>query len=206
MTLYYLAAHSSLWIVNALYFIAICFQIYRNYKERSVKGLSDLMLFGYVCAYVAQIFYVFTMNLPTSCQVMIPLCLWAVVIMVVQRFIYRFGKGYMHTFVLSYIFFLTVVIIAVPIAYHYRHLVGEISGWIAFVLWAVYQIPQMIKIYHEKSTKGFSLSFVVTMTLAGIVELISSLILKLPLASIVTIVRGIIFNGIFLAQFYVYRY
>ena len=201
----HLFAHSSLWIINVVYFIAIWFQIYCNYKRQSVKGLSDLMLFGYLAAYVAQTFFIFTTDFPISAQFMVPLSMWAVVMMVVQRFMYSFGKGYIQTFVGSYMVFLTIVVCCVPLAYHYPDQVNYYSGWAATFLWALFPIPQMIKMYQTKSTEGFSFSFVLIMTLGGVFEFISSIILRLPLPMMITIVRSFLCNLIFCIQFYLYN-
>lgn len=199
-------AYYILWVVNTVYFFGIGFQIRANYKCQSAKGLSDLWLMGYVIAYITQILYTFALDLPLPCKVMLPLCLSEVLFIVLQRFYYHPMNEDERLLALSYFFLFIISLSSIPLTYAYPIFIGNFTGWIATVMWSIFIIPQVMKMYRTKSTAGYSLGYLSVMTFGGVLELISSLTLGLPLQSIASIVRGLIVSAIIGVQFFIYRH
>ena len=192
-----------MWLVNVLYFFGLMPQIYLNHKLKSVSGMSDFMLFGIFSGYATSIFYVFCLNLPGSYKVFFPLGFMATGVMVGQRFYY--DKECRISLFCTYMFFLALCVLCIPLSFKYTNWVGHAAGWIAMGIWAVYQLPQAVKMYLERSTRGFSFAFATLMAAGVLTELISATILSLPLQTILSNTRGLLAYVIFCIQFYVYN-
>ena len=193
----------SMWLVNTLFFVGLLPQIALNYRLKSARGISDLMLLGLLAGYTAFLFYVFGLNLPLSYKILTPLTVIATVIMVVQRFYYDWARDGKIFF--SYLIFGGTCLMTVPFMFTYARPIGNVMGWVTTVIWAVYQIPQGVKIYLAKSTRGFSFAFASIMALGVFIEFISALILDLPIQTIVSTLRGLAAYGIYCILFYIYR-
>lgn len=192
----------STWIVKLLFFVGLLPQIYINYKLRSTSGMSDWMLLGYFNGYLLTTFYVFCLDLPPSYKLMVPLSLFAVFLLVIQRFSYdKDRQGSIRYYVVSIAF----AMIALVLAFKHPTFVGHLSGWLAVGIWTLYQIPQVAKIYHEKSVVGYSFLLVTAIGLGNFAEVITAYVLDLPGQTIVSSLRGIIIYLIFLVEFIVYR-
>lgn len=194
----------SMWIVNTLFFVGLWPQIALNYRLKSASGISDLMLFGLLAGYTAFLFYVFGLNFPLSYKVIVPLTVIAVVIMVIQRFYYDWGRDGKMFF--GYLIFGGICLALFPVFFIYPIIIGNIMGWVATAIWGVYQIPQGVKVILAKSTRGFSFAFASIMALGVFVELISAVILDLPIQTIISTLRGLAAYGIYCILFYMYRH
>lgn len=163
-------AHLSVWVVHFLYFVGLLPQIIVNYKLKSSRGLSDLMLSGYFVGYLFVNFYVFLLDLPLSYKVMVPLATIAVLVLVFQRFYYvcldDSRKSFVKLFGIIFLLSLGVAFFVLK----YAPYTGRVFGWLSAMVWTVYQIPQIIKIYMSKSTKGLSFAFVSIMGCAVSLE------------------------------------
>ena len=144
-------SHLVIWTSHILFWIALLPQVALNFKLKSTRGLSDLMLVGYFNGYIAYVTYTFCLGLPLAYKVMISTCLITMLVMVFQRFWYerryKTDKGLLVFYVANGL----VVVALIPLIYKYMLLVGHIAGWIMAFIWGVYQIPQIIKIYRSKS-------------------------------------------------------
>jgi uncharacterized protein with PQ loop repeat len=76
-------------------------------------------------------------------------------------------------------------------------LVATHFGWITFVLSLVNQLPQVFKIYHEKSVVGFSFLFVAFTGFAAVIETLAAFAAHLPIPSCVMALRGVVLFVIF---------
>ena len=197
-----------MWIVNTIYVVGLIPQIRLNVKMRSTHGLSDTMLFGYLTAYMCHAYYVFCLGFPQSYKVMVPLAMTGVFTMVVQRFYYN--SFLLHTpYLALYTGLFGVALAVLPFAYYFPTEVGHGAGWLALILWAIYQLPQIIKIFRRKSVRGFSFSFVTIMTIGLVLELTSALLLRVPgsmrfMPLIFTSVRGLLIYCVYCVQFWLY--
>jgi len=84
-------------------------------------------------------------------------------------------------------------------------LVGNIAGWVGISIWAIYQIPQVIKIYSQRSVFGFSFLLASMVGFGDSLELLVSLFLGLPFQSVLNNIRGILIYLIFCVQFWLYK-
>ena len=189
------------WFIRSLFWVGLLPQIILNYKYRTTKGISDLMLLGYLTGYISATYYVICLNLPIQYRVMVPLSLATVFIMVLQRLFYdRSVKA-----LLLYSGSMLLAFLAIPLAFKYTNFAGHFFGWIAVVIWTIYQIPQIVKIYFQKSIIGFSFFLVTAVGLGNIIECIFAYFAGFPDQSIVSGLRGGLIYAIFVVQFALYR-
>lgn len=192
-----------MWIAQIFYVLCYIPQLVFNYKNKTGHGLSDFMLLGYLNGLIAFTYYVYLCNLPFIYKISAQLQIVAIFILVFQRLFYDHSrKVYFYRIlytsnVIGALFFL-------PIAMKNPQEAGCISGWLMFSLACVNQLPQVIKIYREKSVSGFSILFAIFTFVAAVIEFITSWILGLPVQTLVTALRAVIISLIWLVQFRVY--
>ncbi len=125
--------------------------------------------------------------------------------LVFQRFYYAHLDGSRESFVklfgMIFLFSLCVSFFVLK----YTVDAGRIFGWLSATVWTVYQIPQIMKIYMSKSTKGLSFAFVLIMGLGVSLEFFSSIVLRLPWPTIFSCFRGMLAYFVFITQFLIYR-
>ncbi|MCK4651161.1 PQ-loop repeat-containing protein [Candidatus Babeliales bacterium] len=192
-----------MWFINISYLGALLPQLFLNYKMKTTSGLSDLYILGYFSGYAAHIFYVYGLNFPVVYRIMGPFALLAVALIVFQRFFYRdiqicFGS------LKLYFIGLLIIITAIFIFLNSPKIVGMCAGWVAMVIWSVYQLPQVFKIYQTKSVKGFSFLLVSMIAVGNLIEFIIAFVLNWPIQSLLIALRGLIIYSIFCVQFWKY--
>lgn len=178
------------WCVNILYISALIPQIVLNYRRRSTQGVSDGMLLLYFSAYCAKMIYSYNCQLPLAYRVQSPISTFLVFLLLIQRWNY---KSENHSFFVNKVqglFLFFAVCWSASFFYPYR--VGYFCGWITAICFALYQLPQLIRVYRTQSSQGISRLFVGILLLATSLEFFSSLLLKLPLPSCLNGLRGII--------------
>ncbi|MFH1461824.1 MAG: PQ-loop repeat-containing protein [bacterium] len=191
------------WIAQIIFFSSILPQIRLNFKLKSTKGVSDFLILGYFYAYTLYIFYAYCLNLPLAHKVMVPLSLVLVFIMIFQRFYFSDKKDYALklSFLLSIVFFLSLI----PVALKNSYIVGHISGWIMISIWATYQIPQVFKNYSRRSVHGLSFSLLSITAFGDFTEFLVALYLGLPPQTYLSNFRGLCVYLIFVFQFLKFR-
>ncbi|MCF7799711.1 PQ-loop repeat-containing protein [Candidatus Babeliales bacterium] len=194
------------WIAQILFFVGLIPQILLNYKLKSTSGLSELLLVGYLNGYIAYLYYTFCCNLPAAYKTIIPIATIAMLIMVFQRFYYvqkLDKKSYkiLFFYFLNFLFAISVL----PLAMNYKNIVGSFLGWIMAFIWATYQIPQIFKIFKNKTTFGYSFLLVSLIGIGDLVELTGALILNLPMPTILNALRGFLIYLIFCLQFWIFK-
>lgn len=199
MNIFYAVA----WLVQMFFWLGLLPQLFLNFKMRSTKGMSDMMLFGYLNGYLFNSYYVYCYGLPLAYRVMLPLALVTVLIMVAQRFWY--DRDTDNTFLLrSVLASLVIAIVLLPFARVYPMLVGNVAGWIMMIIWATYQIPQVVKISESQSVVGFSLLLVMLIGFGDSLEFLTGIMLGFPIQSLLNSTRGILIFSIFSFQFWHY--
>ncbi|MCK4651210.1 PQ-loop repeat-containing protein [Candidatus Babeliales bacterium] len=196
-------ANAIIWVILIISIVSIVPQIFLNYKTKSANGLSDFYLISYISGYTVQLFYVYCLDFPIVYKIMVPISFFLVAILVFQRFFcfkYKIVCYSIRLYCANFFSIFLLVILAIRFPYK----IGHLAGWISFVIWTVYLLPQVYKIYSKKSVEGFSFTFVFLSVLGNLLELISILILGLPVQSILIALRGLIFFVLFCFQFWLY--
>jgi uncharacterized protein with PQ loop repeat len=179
-------------------------QIVLNYKIKSTAGLSNAYISSYLSAYFFHLLYVFCLDLPIAYKVMGPLLFSLVLVLIFQSFIYNKEKAKNHQVKLySLNFFIISFLIILAINFPIK--IGHLAGWISVAIWTVYKLPQVFKIYSQKSVEGFSFASVSCSGFQNFLEFAAGLSLGLPLQSIFAALQGIIIFAIFCFQFWIYK-
>ena len=201
-----LLANIFTWIAHTLFFLGLLPQIVLNYRLKSTKGLSDLLLIGYFNGYVSYLYYTFCLDLPLAYKVILPMATIAMMIMIFQRFLYldkltKKDKSLLAFYLFNFLF----VISLIPLATKYPIYVGHFFGWLMMFIWATYQIPQVFKVFIDKSVVGFSFALVSSIGFGDLVELIAAITLKLPMPTLLNDFRGVFIYLVFCVQFWMYK-
>ena len=199
-------AYLTTWIAHTLFFLGIIPQIMLNYKLKSTEGLSNLLLIGYLNGYIAYCYYTFCLNLPIVYKVMVPISTATMLILIFQRFLYLSSFVKKEKFFLGLYFLNIFIALAlIPIAKNYPIVFGYFFGWLMMFIWATYQIPQIVKVFVEKSVQGFSFGLVSLIGIGDIFECVGGLILGLPIPTLLNDFRGIFIYLLFCIQFWLYK-
>jgi uncharacterized protein with PQ loop repeat len=197
--------HLAIWVVGFFFLASFVSQVMHNYKLKSVNGLSDLFIiilfdvqFLYAC-------YAYYKNLLFAYKFILPLDVFVLFLVVLQRLYYakhqlsfRVLSGYVLNFLL--LGALLVVGIFHPI------LIAKVFGWLPLLLGCFVCLPQMIKVYKEKTLSGFSLNFILLNLIGYSFELLAGLKLNVPAAILFNDFRGIFVYLVFILQFFIYNY
>lgn len=196
--------HIAMWVSLTFYLVCFFPQIYTNYKQKSGKGISELMLLGYLNAYLFILYYIFFMDMPFAYRVMVPTHALATGVLVLQRLYYDRSAS-ARKYWLMYSINIGIFLMILPYASQHQLAFGAAFGWCNFALSVVNQFPQVVKVYREKSVAGFSYLFVFFTGLAALVETIVAFSLGLPLQTCFNAIRGVVLAIIFSIQFLMYK-
>jgi uncharacterized protein with PQ loop repeat len=194
----------AIWIVHVVAAIGILPQILLNYKIKSTAGLSNTYISIYISGYIFHLFYIFCLDLPIAYKIMNPLLFSLVLVLALQRIIYNKNKAKHHP-VKLYCMNFFIIFFLIALAINFPAKIGHLAGWISLTIWTVYQLPQVFKIYSKKSVVGFSFAAVSVGGFQNLLGFAAVLALGLPLQTIFTALRGIIFFAIFCFQFWIYK-
>ena len=193
-----------LWIAQFLYFACFIPQIVTNARLKSASGVSTGLLLAFFNGYGTFYLYSYPIGLPLAYQLLAPLQGVALVILIIQRFWYdqtKTIKWPLIGYTLNTLFFL----VCIPFVIKQPELLSGIFGWISFVLFLICQLPQTIKVYHEKSVQGFSYGFVFIQGIAAMLETVGSFVGGLPVQTCMMALRGVALFVIFSIQFALYK-
>lgn len=199
-----LLADYMIWLVLILY--AGCFvpQIYTNYKMKSAEGFSSGALLSFFVAYVLLLFYTFLMDLYFPYKVIAPIQFTGAVLLVAQRFHYH-GVWDSKPFLYTVFGTIALAFAVLPLTFFYPLLIGKVAGWLAVVCFSIRPIPQVIKVYKEKSVEGFSLGFVTILGFAAVCEAVVALLKGLPAQTFLMALKCVIIYLITCFQFFLYN-
>jgi|GEM_PF-654033 uncharacterized protein with PQ loop repeat len=200
-------ANVAIWIVLIISVVGILPQIFLNYKVKSTKGLSNAYILIHLYGWIVNLFYVYCLDLPIAYKVIAPLSLLLVFILAFQCAFYNKRKAARRSIKLYCVNFFIIFLLfgSIVLAIDFPYEIGHLAGWISVVIWTIYQLPQIFKIHSKKSAKGFSFAFVSITGFQNLLELVAALALGVPLQSVFTALRGLIFFAIFCSQFWIYR-
>jgi uncharacterized protein with PQ loop repeat len=183
------------WIVNIFFFIKSFPQLIQNYlRGKPGRMMSDWMLWGFITGNIFYGYYTYSLNLPMSYKVMVPLTGLGSVLISLQR-IYYVGKGRRRKMLGFYGANLSWVI-AIFFLGSKTPSFGYYTGYLATISWTFAPLVQIIEIFKNKSVKGISLLFLVLSFSGVFVEFITVIILGLPIPSIV-----VLFEELFYLEF-----
>jgi uncharacterized protein with PQ loop repeat len=196
--------HALMWASLIFYWVCFFPQIATNFRVKSGKGVSELMLLGYLNAYLFLLFYIFCMDMPFAYKLMVPLHALSTLVLVLQRLYYDSTPQALYFWFL-YGTNVAVFLFVFPYAFHDPVKIGVMFGWCNFVLCVLNQLPQIIKLYQQKSVVGFSFWFVLFTGLAAFVETIVAYAVGLPPQTFFNAIRGVILAAVMGVQFVLYR-
>jgi uncharacterized protein with PQ loop repeat len=192
------------WLAMSLYTLSFLPQIIENYQIKSGSGLSDYFLLAYLNTYIALIYYIFCLNLPIAYKIACPAQGIATLILIGQRLYYNhspeskfYGSIYLANLVGSLIF--------IPLAIMNPTHTGHIFGWISVILTILNQMPQVLRVISTKSVAGFSYMFILIMAFAAGIETYIALALGLPMQTLLSAARGLVYFAIFSVLFLMYK-
>jgi uncharacterized protein with PQ loop repeat len=195
---------SLVWISQTLYFVSFIPQIIKNYSLKSGKGLSILLLAALFNAYIAFLFYLFIYNFPLGYKVNASLQLAATTVLIIQKFYYNGKDQRKKIGQLSLVSVLILTGLSL-ISMGNKHIAKNVAGWLAIFFFATNRIPQMLKIYSEESTQGFSFLFISIYSLGAMLELVVVYLYSLPIQTLLYSLGGILTYIIFCIQFFIYK-
>jgi uncharacterized protein with PQ loop repeat len=179
-------------------------QIIENYKIKSGVGLSDYFLLAYFNTYIALGYYIFCLNLPLAYKIACPAQGILTIILIGQRLYYNHSPE-SKFYGLIYLVNLLGSLIFIPIAIISPVHTGHIFGWLSFILTLLNQMPQVIKVLSTKSVAGFSYMFILIMAFAAGIETYTAVVLGLPMQTLLSAARGLVYFAIFSALFLLYK-
>jgi len=193
------------WIPFTVYYFSGMPQILLNYKNRSTVGLSYRMVFFDYTGNLATTMYTFLLMLPFACRVMEPFCLFNIGLLAWQCFYYCNSASARSFLVASYSLLHGVAAVMLFIAWWYPVEIGNAMGWVSVAVQLFTQLPQVLKNHERKSVKGLSFAYVSLFGFAGTMEMLISLLLKLPIQNVFNGLRAVGYYVILCLQFYWYR-
>lgn len=192
-----------MWAAQIFYFACFIPQIVTNFRLKSSEGISELFLVFYLNSSLFLMFYTFGLNLPLAYKIMVSLQGLAVLVLIFQRLYYDKNQAIKNWVFYGFNFFIFFAV--VPYAIKNPIFVGTVFGWIAFLFVLLNQLPQVFKVYKEKSVSGFNYLFVFFTGLAALIETLTAFAVGLPIQTKVMALRGVILFLIFSWQFKIYK-
>ena len=199
-------AHATIWLVRIVATAGILPQIFLNYKVKSTNDLSNTYILIYLFGNIVQLVYIFCLDLPIAYKIMNPISFLLVIVLAFQAIFYNKNKSKnIHRLITLLCVSLFIIFLLIIVAINFPTSTGHLAGWISVVIWTIYQLPQVFKIYSRKSVAGFSFATISFAGFQNIIGLTATLALGVPLQSVLVALRGIIFFAIFCLQFWIYR-
>lgn len=191
------------WATLSLYVICFIPQIVENYRLKTAQGWSRSALIAFFIAHLSLLYYTFLLDLYFPYKVIAPLQFVSISIITLQRFYYD-GLYTDKVFLWSIAITALLGVFSFPLAFWYPLMLGSACGWITFSVFLVQPVPQVVKVYREKSVEGFSLGYVLIFGLAALFELYIVFAKGLPTQTLMMVIRNLIFTVIFCVQFWLY--
>jgi len=198
-------ARALLWIPLTIYLLANIPQVVKNYKRKSLHGISLTMLVMFYTGVAFSLPYIYFLNLPLAYKVLIPIQAMFMITIAGQAYYYS-HSNYQKNIILKLYGVSSFLALSLSCAgFYYPYQAGSLAGWILAILLSTNQIPQIIKMWRSKKIGSYSLGHVSLSTSAALTELTIAFILGLPIQSILNTSRNLFFRFIQLYQFWRYR-
>lgn len=194
------------WVPHTLYASAIIPQMIKNYRLKSTQGLSLPMVFARFSGEVSYTFYIYLLGLPMVYRVMIPIYTMNLGILLVQAAWYAPTKEYRSRVFWGMGGVLFCMFAVMPLVWLYPVWMGKYAGWLAVCTLAFSQAPQVYKNYRRQSVHGFSLGYTLLMGFGSFIELLYVIYLQLPVQTLASCTRSLLFYTIYWYQFIRYAH
>lgn len=189
------------WVPMVLFCAAPIAQVYLNWVKQSTKSMSQWTVFLCLSGLLCSLLYDYFMWLPLAYRLMHPLILLAWTTLALQEFWYS-GRSFVRSSLLyAYGFLFIAVSFALFWGQYYPVEVGCLTGWLFTVLYAIFQVPQIVKNQTMRSVEGLSFWYISMMGCASFADLVLAYWRLLPLPSVLNAVRGLLVYAIFIYQF-----
>jgi len=192
------------WLPMILFCAAPLAQMYVNWRRHATKHLSHWTVLLGITGLVCSLLYDHFFCLPFAYRLLHPLILLAWVTLALQEFWYDQGHRSSKGLLASYGLVLLFTIAALFWGQYYPLEVGRMAGWLFTLLYAVFQVPQILKNQKARSVAGLSFWYVSLLGIASCIELGIAYWRLLPLQSILNALRGILVYVLFIYQFLVF--
>jgi uncharacterized protein with PQ loop repeat len=183
------------WLPFTIAYLAGLPQILLNKHNNSTEGLSYRMVFFDYTGALTTTIYAFLLVLPFACRVMEPLCMLNISLLVAQCFYYCKDKDARRFLIASYVGLHTVAGLMLIVAWWHPVQIGMAMGWISVIVQFFTQLPQVLKNNARRSVAGLSFVYISLLGLAGLLEMMISYILALPIQNF--------FNGLRAVGYYI---
>lgn len=180
-----------LWCIPIINLIGIFGQVRTNYRLKSTKGMSFLMLWASHIAVLSFVIYCHLLNLPLSLRVLVPVEAFMLSVLVMQEIWYAHSTLFRRKVTVWH----SGVLIAGSLAWYFGYfmplLVGTFLGWLGVLMVAYAQLPQIIQHWRLKSVRGYSKIFLTSSTISATLLIWIACVLSLPLPSLANGIRAL---------------
>jgi hypothetical protein len=184
--------------------VSLFFQVFHNFRIKTTKGFGDLFILGLLNMQACYIGFTFARDLPLVYKIINPIYGSLIVILIVQRFMYlRQYKNnkILPIYLLNILFAIGIVLYAIK----YSLFLGNMLGWIPIFIALINEVGQGTRVHLAKSVVGLNPYFILGTITAYVFELISVIILGLPVQVMCTDIKSILVYSFFFLQFLIYR-
>lgn len=189
---------------QTLYCASFVPQIIQSLRQRSTAGLSELFLFATANSYFFYVLYFTCLGLPYSYRASAGIQLVLSGSLVLQSWLYAHAEKRRR--ITGYLLVnMGMMIGTIMLALWAPVCTGNAAGWIALALVIVCRLPQIMQHYHARSTKGLSIGFSLLTAVAGLNEIILSLVYAFPLQTLCSSLWACATACVFIIQRIMYK-
>ena len=172
-----------------IYFIWFLPQLWMNFKRKNTDGLSLWMHGLLLLGYSADLLYGFGRDMQWQYRMV---TIVGLIFLFVQHF--QFGQYGLHSKAIKMNYLLLSALTLIVFSYailnftllHHGKKYYDIAGFISDLCWMTYVLPQIIKNFVQKSTKGLSIWFVVLSVVLSLLDITSTFALHWDWPSVVS--------------------
>ena len=164
-----------------VYFLWFIPQILLNYQRKSTRGLSLWMHGLLFVGYTADLLYGFGRHMQWQYRLVTVVGLMFLFVEHVQFFYYGCKrKAELYNFV-GFTFFIALLLLYAVMNFtffHHSKKYYDIAGFVSALCWMTYLLPQLIKNFKLKSTRGLSIGFVAFSVCLSFLDITSTVALR----------------------------
>ena len=203
----HLIGEITLSISSIIYFVWFLPQIWLNYRRKSTEGLSLWMHGLLLLGYSADLLYGFGRHMQWQYRaVTVSGLVW----LFVQHL--QFARYWLNTRAEKINFGLLSALVLIVFSYailnftllHHGKRYYDMAGLVSDVCWATYLLPQIIKNFVLKSTRGLSAGFVLIAVVLSVLDITSTLTLHWDWPSVVSECVTLVKKGVLIFQMVYY--
>lgn len=198
-------AHYIIWIPIIMMVSAHMSQVYHNYKLKSTKGLSIVMINMFLLNSVFMAVHRVLAAVPMQTKIGAVSVSVLAAMTSLQELYYGANKRRKYSVFLSYgVAVMGCMVIMKGVAYNPSYTV-ELLGWVSLGLSSLIQGSQIVKNYKLKTMKAVSWYSALLSALSVSINLWVMMVLSYPLNVRLHMMRGAVFRYVMLYQFFIYK-